>query len=115
MDDRIQQQKLFGGIPKPAQSSEAVGNDSEGSRKDESNGAGPGNNVQGGGAFGFTLWKQKLGSGQVDAQVPDSVSPFCGAMNHRDYIETWVRQRVVVSCGRGGGGINRDPPHRSIH
>ena len=40
-DNRIQQQKLGGGITKPAQSSEATGDDSEGSRKYRSKGAGP--------------------------------------------------------------------------
>ena len=54
-DDRLQQQKLGSGIPKSAQSSEAVEHDSEGARKDGSTGEGPGINVQGGGTVGDVI------------------------------------------------------------
>ena len=52
---------MSGGIPKPTKISEEVGDDIKGFRKDGSNSADPGINVQGGGAFGFTLWKIELG------------------------------------------------------
>ena len=46
------------GVPKPKESTEAVGDDSEGSKKYRSNGAGTGRNVQGGGTVGVNLWKR---------------------------------------------------------
>ena len=73
MDDCIQQQRLVGGLTKPAEIAETVGGDSEGPRKDGSNGVGPGSNVQGGGAVGVTLWKLELGGDRGDAQGPDGI------------------------------------------
>ena len=55
---------MGGGIPKLAQILAAVGHDSEGSRKDGRNGAGPGSNVQDGGALSVTIWKRELGDDQ---------------------------------------------------
>ena len=54
-DDCLQQQQLGGVIPQPAQISAAVGDDSNYSRKDSSNGAVLGINVQGGGPVDATL------------------------------------------------------------
>ena len=115
MENRIQQQQLGGGIPKPAQRSEAVGYDREGTRKYRSNSAGPGINVKGGDSVGVALWKLDLGGDQEDVQGPDSISPSVGATDHGDDGKTWGRWRVGVSRGRGGNGIRGDPPHRSIH
>ena len=51
---------MGGGIPKTAQNLEAVGENSEDSREDRSNGAGPGRDVQGSGAvvllYGSKIW-----------------------------------------------------------
>ena len=106
---------MGGGIPKPAQSLEAVRDDSNGPRKDGSNVVGPWKNLQGGGAVNVTLWKRELVGDRVDAEGPDRVSPSVGATDHRDDGEIWVRWRVGVSIGRGGDGLRRVPPHRSIH
>ena len=106
---------MGGGLPKPAEILEAVGDDSEGYRKDRRNGALLGINVQGDGAFGVTLWKRELGGDWGDAQGPDGIPPSGGATYHGDDREMWGRQRVGVSNGRGGDGISEDPPHRSIH
>ena len=54
---------------------EAVGYDREGLRKDGSNGVVPGINLQGGGAFGVTLWKRELGGDRGCAQGPDGILP----------------------------------------
>ena len=54
---------------------EAMGDNIEGPLKDESNGAGPGSNIQGGCEVGITLWKQELGGDQGDSQGPDSIPP----------------------------------------
>ena len=35
--------------------------------------------------------------------------------DHGDDIETWGRQIVGVSRGRGDNGLSGDPPHQSIH
>ena len=92
-----------------------MGDDSEGSRKDGSNGVGPWSNVQGSGAVGDNLWKQYLGGDQIYSQGPDGIPPSGGATDHGDDKETWGQQIVGVSRGRGGDGIHRAPPHRSIH
>ena len=63
---------------------EAMGDNSEGPLKDESNGAGPGSNIQGGCEVGITLWKQELGGDQGDAQGPDGIPPSGGTPDHRD-------------------------------
>ena len=111
----IQKQELGGGIPKLAQSLEAVRDDSEGSREYRSNGAGPVRDVQGSGAVRFTQWKQELGGDWGDAQGPDGISPLGGVTDHGYDGKTWGHRRVVVSRGKGGNGRRGDPPHRSIH
>ena len=63
----------------------AVGDNSEGSIKYGIIGAGPGRNVQGGGAIGVTLWKRELGGDQLGAQDPEGVPPSGGTTDHRDY------------------------------
>ena len=92
-----------------------MGGDSECSIKYGSNGAGPGSNVQGGGAFGVTLWKRYLGGDRVDAQGPDGVSPSGGDTDHVDDEKTRGRRIVGVSSSIGGNGICGSPTHRSIH
>ena len=106
---------MGGGIPKPAQSSEAMGDYSEVSREDRSNGAGPGRNVQGSGAVSVTIQKRELGGERGDTQGPDVIPPLGGLMDQKDVRKTWGQRRVRVSSGRGGDGICRAPPHRSIH
>ena len=102
-------------IPKPAQILEAVGGYSEDSREDGSNGAVPGSDVQDIDVVCVTLCKRELGGDLGDAQGPDRVPPSGGATYHGDDGETWGRRRVVVSRGRGGDGLCRDPPHMSMH
>ena len=92
-----------------------MGGDSEGSRKDGSNGAGPGSNAEVVGTIGVTLWKLELGGDRVDDQGPDSVPPSGDAADHGDGGETWGRRGVGVSSGRGGDGLYGYPPHRSIN
>ena len=106
---------MGGGIPKPAQSSEAVGDDSEGSRNDGRNSARTGSNLKGGGAVGVTIWNQELGGDRGDPQGPDGVSPLGGATDNEDDGKMWGRWRVGVSSDRRGNGIRGDPPHRSIY
>ena len=103
------------GITKPAQSSEAVEENSKGYRKDGRNGAGPGSNVQGGGTVGVTIWKQELGGDQGDTQDPGGVPPSVGATDQGDDGETWGMQRVGISSGRGGDGTRGDQPRWSIN
>ena len=55
---------MYGGLPKPTEITEAMGDDIEGPRKDGSNSAGSWINVQGSGAVGVTIWKQDLGGDQ---------------------------------------------------
>ena len=88
---------MDGGIPKPAQISEVVGDDSDGSREDGRNCAGTGKNIQGSGSVSVTLWKQELGGDRIDDQGPYSVPPLGGATDHGDDDETWGRQRVGLS------------------
>ena len=92
-----------------------MGGDSEGSRKDGSNGAGPGSNAEVVGTIGVTLWKLELGGDRVDDQVPHSVPPSFGATDHGDYGKTWGWQRVGVPSIRGGDGLRGAQPHWSIH
>ena len=63
------------GLTKNAESTEAVVDDSEGSRKDGRNCAVPESNVQGGGAVIVTLWKRELGGDRGDAQGTDGIPP----------------------------------------
>ena len=92
-----------------------MGDDSESFRKEGSNSAGLGSNLQGGGAVSVIIWKRELGGERVDAKVTDSVPPLSSATDHRDDRETWGRIRMGVSSGRGGNGLRGDPPHRGIH
>ena len=75
MDNKIQQQQLGSGLPKPAESSEALVDDGEDPIKDGRNSAGLGSSVQEGGAVGITPWKQELGGYWGDAQDPDGIPP----------------------------------------
>ena len=111
----LQQQQLGVGIPKPAQISEAVGHDSEGDRKYGRNGAGPGSDVQGGGAVGSIIWKRDLGGDWGDYQGPDGVTPLVSAKDNGDDREMRGRRRVGVPIGKGGDGSRGDPPHRGVH
>ena len=97
------------------QSSEAVGHDSEGARKDRINGAGPGRNVQGGGSVGDITWKRDLGGEQGDTHGNDGVPPSGGTTDNGDDGETRGRRRVGVPIGSRGDGSRGDPPHRGVH
>ena len=74
-ENRLQQQQLGGGIPKPAKMLEAVDHVSKGDRKDRSNGMSPGRNVQGGGTVSDIILQQLLVGDRGDAQGPDIVPP----------------------------------------
>ena len=102
-------------MPKPTQNSEAVGHDSEGDRKDGSNGAGPGRNINVGGTVGAIIWQRYLGGDWGDAQGPNGVPPLVGATDHRDDGETRGRRRVGIPSGRGGDGCSGDSPHWGVH
>ena len=91
---------MGGGIPQPAQSSEAVRHDSEGDIKDGSNGAVPGINVQGGGAVSDIIWQREIGGDQGDAQGPDGVPPLGGVTDHGDDGKTQDRLRVGVPISK---------------
>ena len=84
-DNHLQQKRLGGGIPKHAQSSDAVGHDSKDTGKDGSNGAVLGSNIQGSGAVGAIMWQQELGGDREDSQGPDGVPSSGGATDTRDY------------------------------
>ena len=76
---------------------------------------GPGRNVQGCGSVGVTLWNQYFVGDWGDAQAPNSVTPLVGATDRGNDGKKWGRRRVEVSIVRGGDGLRRDPPQRSIH
>ena len=99
-------------LPKTAQILEAVGNGSKGDIKDRTNGAGPGSNVQGGGAVGTIICQIELGCDQGDAQGPDGFSPSVGMTDHGNYGETWCRRIVGLTIGRGDNGIREDTSHK---
>ena len=115
MENSLQQQRLGGGIPKSAHILEAVGHDSESARKDRSNGAVLGSNVQCSGAIDGVIWQQDLGGDQGDAQGPDGVPTLGGATDHGDDIETRGRRRVVLPSGGGSYGRCGATPHRGVH
>ena len=106
---------MGGGIPKPAQSSEAVEHDSEGTKKDGSNGAGTERNVQGGGAVGAIIWQRVLGGDWGYDKGPSRVTSLFGATDHGDDGKTRGRRGVGVPSGRGGDGCRRAPSHKSVH
>ena len=106
---------MGGGIPKPAQSSEAVGHGIEGARKYGRNGAGLGSDVQGGGAVGAIIWQRGLGGEWGDAQGPDGVSPSGGTTDHGDDGKKRGRRRGGVPIVSGGDGSHGDPPHQGVH
>ena len=97
-------------IPEPEESSEAMGNVSEGAGKDGSNGAGPGRNVSGGGTVGALVRKQDLGGDRGYAQGPEGVPPPGGATDHGDDRKMRGRRRVGVPLGSGCNGNRRYPP-----
>ena len=115
MDDRLQQQRLGGGIPKSATISKAVGHDSKGARKNGSNGAGPGRNLQGGGAVCDVIWKREMVGDYLYTQGPDGVPPSGGATDRGVGGKTWGRRRVLVTRGRGGDGRCKDTTHWGVH
>ena len=78
-----------------------MGHDSKSTRKDGSNGAGPGRNVHSGGAVSANIWKIELGGDRGDAQGTDGVPPSGGATDHGDDGETKGRQRVKLPIDRG--------------
>ena len=96
----LQKQLFGGGIHKPAHSSEAVGHNIKGDGKDGINGAGPGRNLQGGGAVNDIIRHLKLGGDWGDAQGPDGVPLSGGAMDHRGGSNWRGRRRVGVPSGR---------------
>ena len=108
-------QRLGGRIAKPVQRLEALGHGREGTRKERSNVAVPGRNVQGGGKVGAIIWKQEMGGDQVDDQSPDGVPSLVGEMDHGDDDKTRDRQRVGVTRGRWGDGQCWDTPNMSVH
>ena len=67
----------------------AVGHDSDGSRKNGSNVALPGSNVQGNDTICVNLLNREMGDDWGDAQGPDRVPPSGGATDHGDDRETW--------------------------
>ena len=67
---------------------EAVGNGSEGDRKDVSNGAGPGSDVQGSGLVGAIIWKQELCGDWGYARGPGGVPSLGGTIDHGDDDKT---------------------------
>ena len=89
--------------------------DIEGSRTDRSKGAGPGSDIQGGGAVGAIICQQELGGDWRHNQGPDGVLPSSVETDHRDDRKTWGRQSVVVPISRGSDGSRRDPPHQGVH
>ena len=99
----LQQLRLGGNIPKPAQSSEAVGHDSEGTVKDRSNGVGLKRNVQGSVAVSAIIRQPDLVGDRWDAQGPDGVPSSSGATDHGDDGSMRGRQRVgaYFHCGNG--------------
>ena len=103
------------GLTKPPESSEAVGHGSEGDRKEGSNGAVPGRNVQDGDVVGDIIWQKDLGGYRGDSRGPGGVPPPGGMTDHEDDGKKRGRRRVGVPIGCGGNGIRWDPLHWSVH
>ena len=106
---------MDGGLPKSAESLEAVGNGSKGAGNDGSNGAGPGSDVQGGGAVGVIVRQRELSGDRGDSQGPGVILPLGGATDHGDDVKTRGRRRVGVPLGSGGNGSRGAPPHGVVH
>ena len=92
-----------------------MGNGSKGARNDGSNDAGPGRDVQGGGAFGAIIKHRELVGDYGDAQGPGWVPPLGGAKDHKDDGKMRGKQRVGVLLVSGGDGSRGDPPHCVVH
>ena len=73
---------MGGGIPKPAEISESVGNVIKGTVNDRINSAGPGSNVLCGGTVGALLQQREIGGDQVDAQGHGGDPPLGGVTDH---------------------------------
>ena len=106
---------MGGGLPKLAESSEAVGHVIKGSGKVGNNDAVPVSGVQGGGTFGALIQKLEMGGDRLDAQGPGWVPLSVGLTDHGDNSETQGRRRVGVPLGSGGNKICRDPPNQGVH
>ena len=92
-----------------------VGHGSEGAKRDKRNSAGPGSDVQGGGAVSAIICQYKLGGDRVYAQGPDGVPPSGGTTDHGNDGKTRSMRRVGVPIGTGDDGSRMDPPHRGVH
>ena len=77
-----------------------VGNNSEGARKDRSNGAVPESNVKGSKAVGDVIRQQDMGGHRRNSQGPDGVPSLGGATDHGDDGKTWGKSRLGVPSGR---------------
>ena len=106
---------MDGGLPKSAESLEAVGNGSKGAGNDGSNGAGPGSDVQGGGAVGVIVRQRELSGDRGDSQGPGVILPLGGATDHGRDVKTWDRRRVGLPLGSGGNGNRGFPPHQDLY
>ena len=73
-----------------------MGNGSKGVGKDGSNGACPGNGVQGSGVVGALVLQQDLGGDGGDVPGPGGVPPPSNVTDHGDDDKMWSRRRVVV-------------------
>ena len=106
---------MVGGIPKPAEILEAVGNGIKGAEKDRRNGAGPGSDVQDGGEVGALVCHRDMGGDRLDVQGPGGVPSPGSTTYHRDNGEIWGRRIVGVPPSSEGNAIRGDPPHRGVH
>ena len=106
---------MVGSLPKPAQSSEAMGHGSEGSGKYGINSAVPGRYLQCGGTVGAIICQLELCGEQGDSQGPGGFLPPVGATYQGYDGETWDRSRVGVPLGIGGNGYCGAPPHQVVH
>ena len=106
---------LSGGLPKPVESLEAVGNGSRGAIKVGSNGAGPGSDVKGGGTVGDIVQQRHLGGDRGDSQYSGGVPPPGTVTEYGDGGEMRGRQRVGVPLGIEFNGICGAPTHWGVH
>ena len=80
----------------------AVGDGGEGADKDGNNGAGTGNDLQGGVSDSDTLRDQKLGNDGVNAEVAGGVVISGGTEDNSDIISASQGRGMGMVIGGGG-------------
>ena len=91
------------------------GDDCRGVGEYSSHGAGPWEDIYGGGSAGVTVQQWELGGDGGDAKVHGGIPPLGGQADHGYEGNTWGMQGVVISPIGGGTVILRTTPHNGVH